>query len=772
MSRDIVRRWRTRRPLTLFALCMTFGVMIGYQNAVSWWLWACGLAIVFAAGCISRRAVFIFSGAMLWGALAVSLSLVRPAVVAADGVYLTGTLSDEACNYDDYIRFPLEDVCANGERLPAKVMVYLYGEEFPSLEYGALVSLKADLYLPSGKNTSTGFDYSAYLWREGVALCASASARDLVVSASSDFSLKALSLRCRSAIQSMIVRIYPEETAPLVSALLLGNRSMLPDDLIDQFNTAGVAHLLAISGLHVGCLAFALERLFKSLRCPDKVSFALLTFLLVVYAWIVGYPPSVVRAVLMYALSSAAKLFGRPSDRLTGLSASLIVLLTINPLLIADPSLILSFSSVGSLLLLSPLFQIKRLPERPRWLHRALFWLFSSLAGSLAIQLGTLPAVANIYGKLPAYSILSNLPIIPLITVALPAAMFSLPLSLLFPLAGRLLAGFVSFCLSALVSFSGWTSALPGATILSPNWPVLLIVLYVLLCAVSASVSSARRWVKYISVALLPSLVGLALLIPSTLPDTDMEITFLDVGQADAAVLRAENQYYLIDVGKNETMADYLSGAGIRPNGIFLSHPHEDHAGGLAEIIDLFPAGVIYISCLWDSVDADDGIPEILDDAMESGWTIRTLQAGDRIELSDNVYADVYQPWPDMTNDGNGSSLVLHVVLGDGSALFTGDLPSEDELAFFPDCDVLKTAHHGSANSTSRLFLQMTTPSVAIISVGHNAYGHPSLQTLERLSDIPTYRTDECGTISTLIRPDGSTTVTFTKISIESEAAS
>ena len=191
-------------------------------------------------------------------------------------------------------------------------------------------------------------------------------------------------------------------------------------------------------------------------------------------------------------------------------------------------------------------------------------------------------------------------------------------------------------------------------------------------------------------------------------------------------------------------------------------------------MIELCPPGVIYIPCLWHAVEADEGVPEILSAAAAAGWSIEPLEAGDVLTLSEHVSARVYQPFPGMTDDANGASLCMSVSIGDGSVLFTGDLPAEEERAFFPDCDVLKAAHHGAKSSTSRLLIDMTSPAAAVISVGHNSYGHPSEETIARLKEAGTavYRTDECGAVSVLLGADGLIQITPMNAATESEAAS
>ena len=776
MNRDPVQAWRTRRPLMLLSLCLTVGMIIGYQNAVPWWVWAAVLAVSAGVGLWRRRAVFLFSSMMLLGALVMTLALVRPAVSEQEDVLLTGVIASEPDIREEYTRVLLADAAADGEKLPTRVMLYIYPDEaasLPALEYGQTISIASDIYLPSDRGNPHADSYTAHLWQLRAALAASGSAEDLSVTAPAGPSLMGTALRCRAYLQAVVDRIYSEETAPLVSALLLGDRSLLTDDITGAFRSAGLSHLLAISGLHIACLAWALDKLLRHLRCPEKLVFVLISLFLAGYAALIGFPPSIVRAALMYIFSNVARLFSRPANGFTGLSMALAVLLLLNPLSLTDASLVLSFTSVAGLMALTRLLIPKRLLYVRGPLHTPVYWLTTALAASLAAQLGALPASIYFFDSLSTYSLLANLPALPLMTAALPAAMFSLLTGCFSPIAGQILAFPVEWMLRGLTFFAGCISALPGALVHFPRWPDFLIILYALCLFFCAPFTPGRLTVRRICLALLPVIAVFSLFLPRLLPDTNLEITFLDVGQADAALIRAENQYYLMDTGEDSTVADYLADTGVRPAGIFLSHPHADHAGGLTDVIELCAPSVLYVPCLWDDVDADEGVPEILIQAVEAGWTIRPLQAGDTIPLSDNVSAHILQPTPGMTDDANGASLVVQVTFGEASVLFTGDLPAEDEEIFFPDCDVLKVAHHGAKSSTSRLFLSMTTPSAAIISVGHNSYGHPAPETLDRLAEsgAAVYRTDENGAVSVLMEADGSFEITPLFTPSESEDA-
>ncbi len=778
-----IRHQINARPLMMFAVCFVLGTVVGYQNAVGWGVWCALSAVCAALLLIRRRRAYLLCGGMFIGAMLVTLALIRPEVYAQKNVQLRGTIADVPRVSDQHTRVLIENASLDGQTLSCGVMLYIYPsqeDELPisSLEYGMMLCAEVNTRVPDGASNPMGYDYGEYLWRQGVALTASASSDEIIILSAAEPSLESFFIDCRSRIEQVILDLYDEQTAPIVCALVIGDRSLMPDEMYEQFRISGLAHLLAISGLHIGCLAAALDFLLRRLRCPKGLVFALVMIFLLFYAALVGFPASICRAVIMYAIGASARLFSRRADGFTSLGAAALILLLIDPLYIAEPSFILSFASVAGLLGMTRLFIPRRIFRIQTFLFTPVFWLVSVLAASLSAQLATLAAVACLFSELPTYSLLNNLPALPLITLALPFMILSVILGFILPAAGKLIAYVIGQLLELLLGFAAQISTLPLSGISSPVWTVPLIVLFTCACVMCLSITKTRRRTKRIFAALLPVIALCALLRPLTYPKDGLEVLFLDAGQADAALIRAETQYYLMDTGEDSTAADYLRAQGIRPAGIFISHPHSDHAGGLKEILDQCPPAVIYLPIGWNSVEADEGIPELIALAQAKGWIVRTLSAGNCVLLSDQVRAEVYQPWEGMTDDSNGASLVMHVSFKnpsgkESSVLFTGDLPTDDEYAFFPDCDVLKVAHHGSKYSTSNLFLKMTSPSAAVIPVGYNSYGHPAQELLERLEGVgcEVYRTDQNGAVSILFGADGSISVTPMK-SNESEAAS
>ncbi len=239
----------------------------------------------------------------------------------------------------------------------------------------------------------------------------------------------------------------------------------------------------------------------------------------------------------------------------------------------------------------------------------------------------------------------------------------------------------------------------------------------------------------------------------------DLLIDFIDVGQADSILVRNQDKVMLIDAGTNEageTVVNYLENLGItKIDHLIGTHPHEDHIGGLDDVINNFDIGQIYMPKIETTTKTFE---DVLDAIENKNLTVTAPNKGDKIELGQAVGEFMTEPILDKDNL-NVSSLVLRLEFGNTSYLFMGDAEEENEETIsWPKTDVLKVGHHGSSTSSSESFLEQVQPKYAIIMAGKdNSYGLPKQETIDKLNNIgcEIYRTDEDGTIQ--MTSDGNT---------------
>lgn len=232
----------------------------------------------------------------------------------------------------------------------------------------------------------------------------------------------------------------------------------------------------------------------------------------------------------------------------------------------------------------------------------------------------------------------------------------------------------------------------------------------------------------------------------------ELRVSFIDVGQGDSEFIELPNgETLLIDAGTNETGADvvnYIESLGYSSiDYVVGTHPHEDHIGGLDDVIRTFDVESVYMP----KVTADTKtFEDVLDAVDEKGLTINTAKAGVTLVDGDRLSVKMLAPVLDEYDNTNDYSAVIRIVYDDTSFIFMGDAEqyAEDLITGDVDSDVLKVGHHGSSTSTGEAFLERVSPSYAVISCGFdNSYGHPHTETIEKLGGIPVFRTDEMGTI-------------------------
>ncbi len=599
-------------------------------------------------------------------------------------------------------------------------------------------------------------------------------------------------LGLRGAIQEGIVELWGER-APMVEALVLARREHLDPELREAFALSGTAHLLAISGFHVGVVAGLLLGLLRWSGLGPRRAATGAAVGSWGYVLGIGSPDAAVRAALLLTLLVASRVRGHPVVPVGALSSALLILLLVDPALLGSVGFQLSFAGTGGIILLRrPLGDLVDRGWRV-WRGRPLVRGRKSrgpgegllrgsadgLVAGTAATLPTLPLLAWHFDRISLVGIPATLAIAPVVAAAIPGVGASLVLSLV-PVDGpdRFLAGGVGVLLAAVEVGVVWSAEQPGASIWVSR-PALLgggtagmLWLFALRWIRPGRIRAPARWGSAGGVVLI-----VLLLLPLFPGPRVLELHLLDVGQGDGAALRLPSgRWLVVDAGPRSDyfdagarrMVPYLRRHGVRTvEALVLSHPHLDHVGGAPAVLqELRVRGVMdpsrpVPSAIWR---------ETLDVARREGvswWSVRTGE----VLTADGVSVHVLHPDPATAadpdlSDWNDLSLVLLVRYGKGSLLLTGDAYhwiEEDILSDLPrDLSVLKVGHHGSRTSTGAPLLDHARPEVAVIPVGEgNRYGHPHGEVMQRLEDrgIRSYRTDRDGDLRVRIHADGSVEV-------------
>lgn len=566
-------------------------------------------------------------------------------------------------------------------------------------------------------------------------------------------------LAVRGFLARRLAALYPPREAAVAEALVLARRETLDRATYDLFVRAGLAHLLAISGLHVGMVALGWLFVLRAIRVPARRQFAWAAVGVVAYVWVIGAPASALRAAAMVLAALLTRHLGRPSGLWDLYALAACVNLVVDPAALVDPGFQLSFAGAASAMYAGS--------ESRGWLagrDPTLRAIAQGLAISTATFLGTLPFTLVHFGRASLVGIASNLAAVPLLGLILPALFASLALSAVPPLAA--VPTDAAIALLGLLRTVAEVSA-------APSWAALdvgpvgvglaagLSILVWLLMACTRGPAQRARAILAAGVAVAGVLVA-PLAAPFLRLGRALEIVALDVGQGDAIALRTPaGRWLLVDTGPAGRRSDagaravvpYLRARGARSlSALILTHPDADHIGGARSVLERMPVRRVldpgYLAGGRDYV-------RTLERVAASEAPLLVPEAGDWIVL-DGVRIDFLAPADsDLVRapEANDASLWFVLRYGDFAAAFTGDAPNaleEPAARAAGPVTLLKVAHHGSTTSTSAVTLSLLRPRVALVSVGRrNRYRHPSPEVLARLAraGVEVYRTDREGTI-------------------------
>jgi competence protein ComEC len=671
--------------------------------------------------------------------------------------------------------------------------VLLFVPRYPEYRYGDSLWLHGKIENPPQFD---GFNYQAYLKQQNIfSVMLNPQIKVLETNTSSKPLEWIYSFRER--LSGILAQSLPEPQASLSQGILLGQRSTIPETLKTELSVTGTAHLLAISGINLSIVAGLLVALGIWIFGRRRYYYVWPTLAFIwFYALLTGMQAPVIRSAIMASIFLFAELLGRQKNTFVALAFSAAIMVGINPQVLWSISFQLSFLSMVGLVLIAPHFQ--------SW-SRALIHgvigdegvgvsLSRFILDSFSVTLGALifvwPLIAYYFSTISLVGPVATF----LASPSLPAIIFSCALTAIVGLVNSSAAHVIGWSAWLFLSYMLWMvqsfASLPLSSIrtgaINPGWVWLYYAILAILIFINAfklrllnfitglitSVKSAgnrslelySRFPKKFVIIPLLVIALISSLSASILPDNNLHVSFLDVGEGDSILIQDGNQSILIDGGPSPQavctgLSEKLPFWDRDIDLVILTHPHLDHLSGLIEVLKRYDVKQVLAPELSSDTPAYQEWLDLIKSKnikLERAFSGRSvsLQHGARLEILNPPDQILGKTESNLENDG----IVVHLKFNEISFLFTADIGQTTESKLVLQradiqSTVLKVAHHGSATSSSTNFLTIANPQIAVISTGaENPFGHPDSQTISRLKDQVNpkgniFRTDESGTI-------------------------
>lgn len=539
-----------------------------------------------------------------------------------------------------------------------------------------------------------------------------------------------LSDKIADKITKSFYSLSNEKYASVFCAMLLGNKDNLDDGIEDLFSGGGIGHILAISGLHISIMGMNFYKLIKRIGAGYILSMIISSVIIIFYGFLTGNGISTVRALIMFMLAVYSNVAGRTYDLVSGACIAGVLMLIDNPMLIYNGGFWLSFMAIAGIGGINPaiikIFDIN---------NSAL----KTFIGGISLQLGTLPVVMYLYYEVPIYSVLINLVVVPLVTYVMIAALFGGIIGCVSKFFGSFVIGIAVYILRLYEFLCEKSLELPGAIWVCGKPFLWQVILYYLILWIVLKICLFNKK----KCCLIGILLCFVIIIFRF--NNSFEAVFLDVGQGDGIFLRTDEATILVDGGSSDnsslyeyTMEPFLKSKGVdEVDYAFITHTDSDHCSGIKELLK---KGEIHINTLvLPFIEKNEAeYRELIELCHNCKTDIVYIYAGMSLEFNKLKITCMHPTKNYKGTDINSHSIVLMVSYEELDLLLTGDIGEQEELFInnFPQTEVLKVAHHGSKNSSSKEFLEKVKPSIAIISCGkRNSYGHPNNDTLERLNE-------------------------------------
>lgn len=674
--------------------------------------------------------------------------------VKAVGVIKEILLQEEG--YEKY-KLHLEKIKYKGKvyDIEENLIWNIYGETHISL--GDRISGDISIKQPNRNTNPKLFNYRLHLQSEGIFATASSKEYNIKIINRGNLNvMEKISIKSKERVILALDKSLNTENSNILKSIILGDDSFLEKNYVKNFRKLGLSHILAVSGLHIGIIFGFILYVLDLLKVHRRTSMIASIIIIWIYAGLIGFPPSVLRASLMFSFLTIGKISFNRYDAINILSLAGFLMLIYRPFWIFSIGFQLSFIATLTILIFMPKIN-KMIKVKNKKLK-------SSLVIILTAQLGVLPISLYYFNEFQTLSIISNLIIAPILTIGIVigfsiiiVSILSMKIGMLIGIAGNFVLNIVNTLTDLLVKMTGlniWTR--------SPSY--IEIVFYYFAIFILLEIIDIKKMSKKVqSLLYLNFVIIIIYSFVLQLSEETIKVEFIDVGQGDACLVRLKDKNLLIDTGGNifgnfdigeNILLPYLRKTGVKSiDGVFISHFDADHCKAL---LSLF--GEINLKNIFIGYKSPENslYRDIINASKDHNVKINLISKGNILRLDHDNYIEVLEPSQSKASyEGeNDNSLAFILKLYNREILFTGDIEEKGEDRLTKDSkkmnvDILKVPHHGSKTSSKEELIKHFNPKVAIIQVGKNNFGHPNEDVLKRYykNNTKVLRNDKSGLI-------------------------
>lgn len=643
--------------------------------------------------------------------------------------------------------------------------IFIFAEANQEISVGMKITTMGNFYKIQGSRNPGDFDYKSFYGRKGIYGRIYSDESELIT-------IDSFELTPIQTVQKWIRRIFKEKVGNefgLLTALILGDKTSVDPEIRENFTNTGVIHVLAVSGLHVGYVLIILLIIAKLFHLPWGWDRMLIIMGLIFFCLLTGGKPSVIRASLMAGIYLITPITNREGNLWNTIFLSGLILLLFDPLYIMDLGFIFSYAAVASIIIFYKLIQ-DILPEKIKVnaiQSKPIQFIYGLFLVSLSAQIGTLPITAYYFGRIPIISLVANVIIVPVIGI-LVAIGFCILFFGWIPILGNWIGESAWLITKAISWVADIFAQVPFAFIEVDRFNLINIMIYFIVLSM-VFLSLMNKYRKYAIFSGL--LIGSTFIWKIAISAQNLNVIYMDVGQGDAILVTLPNKKTLmIDGGQRFGRKDYGELV-VKPvlkyfeinqiNWLVMTHPHSDHIGGLVSVGESVPIDTAF----YTGLDYNSWVYKtVMVKLAEDSASIVQPFPGQVLSLTKDCYLMFFTPDSNFVKHSrniNNTSIVMKLVYGGTSFLFTGDLELEGEAQILQynaalKSDVLKVGHHGSKTSSSEYFLERVLPKIAVVSVGYkNKFRHPNKDVMKRISRYTEniHRTDQLGAL--WLRSDG-----------------